>query len=106
MSRLVDAGVISIDGRKMVANASAWSRPALHQIDHSLAAENDEAGDWMVGWSTLALRNLVSSMASARTFLTRTGFSTKGVPRSTTATIKVHQQTPSFLATTAPQPAR
>jgi hypothetical protein len=49
---------------------------------------------------------LVSSMASARTFLTRTGFSTKGVPRSTTATIKVHQQTPSFLATTAPQPAR
>ena len=46
-------------------------------------------------------RNEVSSMPRARTHPTRSGSSTSGVPWRTTASITVHQHTPSSLATTA-----
>ena len=47
----------------------------------------------------MALRNEVSSIPRAVTFPTLPGSSTRGVPWSFTASITVHQQTPSSLAT-------
>ena len=74
---------------------------ALHQVDHPLAIQIDEAGH--VDGPVLPRRSQERSLVDAEgpDLLDPTGSSTRGVPCRTTASITVHQHTPSSRATTA-----
>ena len=90
-------------GRVLVGAPSAQVRGgvALDQIDHPLAIQIHQAGhvDGVVLSRRREERGLVD--AEGPDPLERFGSSTSGVPCSTTASITVHQQTPSSRATTA-----